>query len=299
MDAQETVKVALEGLDEMNQMENVSESLISLMDMDDDQFNLIAPGILQSFQQAINNPNDQLTLVQVLNAQGLKAEDLTSEFLELQELVRNMDLSAEKRSFLVELFASIITAINETEGISKKMVPIAIELCHENAKIPQYAHITDSGADVFALDEIIVHPGETVLVPTGLKIAPPPGYEVQVRAKSGRALKTKLRIGNAIGTIDQGYRDEIKIILENIEPKIKDITIDEDGKVTSIEYGQDYIIGKGEKFCQLILSEVPKMSFYRIDSVSEIGEDRGGGFGSCGADISSYWRLMSLSPWCF
>lgn len=77
-----------------------------------------------------------------------------------------------------------------------------------------------------------------------------------------------------------GYRDEIKIILENIEPKIKDITIDEDGKITSIEYGQDYIIGKGEKFCQLILSEVPKMSFYRVDSVNGIGEDRGGGFGS-------------------
>jgi dUTPase len=82
---------------------------------------------------------------------------------------------------------------------------------------------------------------------------------------------------------DSGYRDEIKVIIENVEPPIRDITIDDDGKVTSILYGSDYFIGKGEKFCQLVLSEVPKIAFYRVESIKDIDDiDRGGGFGSSG-----------------
>ena len=161
-------------------------------------------------------------------------------------------------------------------------VPVAIELCHPDAKIPQYAHISDSGVDVYALDDITIHPGETALVPTGIKVAHPAGYELQVRPKSGRALKTKLRVANTPGTIDQGYRDEIKVIIENVEPPIKDITV-EDGKVTSILYGGDFTIGKGEKFCQLVLAEVPKIAFFRVDNVLEVDkENREGGFGSTG-----------------
>ena len=133
------------------------------------------------------------------------------------------------------------------------------------------------------MDDITVKPGETVFVPTGIKVALPAGYELQVRPKSGRALKTKLRIANTPGTIDQAYRDEIKIIVENIESRIKDITVDEEGKVTSILYGGDFTIGKGEKFCQLVLAEVPKIAFYRVDKVTDVDtENRGGGFGSSG-----------------
>ena len=140
--------------------------------------------------------------------------------------------------------------------------------------------------DVYALDDYTINPGETQLIPTGIKLALPPGYEIQVRPKSGRALKTKLRVANTPGTVDAGYRDEIKVIIENIEPPIKDISyeFDENGKpiITSILHGSSYTIGKGEKFCQLVLMEVPKAAFYRVEKVSEIGEDRGGGFGSTG-----------------
>ena len=92
-----------------------------------------------------------------------------------------------------------------------------------------------------------------------------------------------MRVANTPGTIDQGYRDEVKVIIENVDAPIKDITVDEEGKVTSILYGSDFTIGKGEKFCQLVLCEVPKMSFYPVSNVMEIDEeDRGGGFGSSG-----------------
>lgn len=257
-------------------------SLVKLLALPDDQFEMLAPGVLQAYQQTLNNSNAKLNLTQTLNAEGYKAEDLLNVFHDLTEELDKSTLPVMKRDFFKDILATFVGAINDTEGIAKRFVPVAIELCHENAKIPQYAHISDSGADVYALEDITIHPGETVLVPTGIKVALQPGYEIQVRPKSGRALKTKLRVANTPGTIDQEYRDEIKVIIENIEPPIKDITI-EDGKVTSVLYGSDFFIGKGEKFCQLVLSEVPKMSFYRVENVKSIdNNDRNGGFGSTG-----------------
>jgi dUTP pyrophosphatase len=149
--------------------------------------------------------------------------------------------------------------------------------------MPEYAHLTDSGMDVFALEDITIAPGETKLVPTGIKVAIPAGYELQVRPKSGRCLKTKLRVANTPGTIDAGYRDEIGVIIDNIEPFIKYADIDENGRLYNVEFGSSYTIGKGEKFAQLVLCEVPKAIFYQVEHVSDITNDgRSGGFGSTG-----------------
>lgn len=261
----------------------VLDAIGSVLSLDEDQFSIIAPGIMQSFSQSVNNPNDKIALVQAINASGMRSEDLSGSFDGICEEIEKLDISTQKRDFLKNIISTIVNAVNDTEGIAKRNVQVAIELCHPNAKIPQYAHISDSGVDVYALDDITVKPGETVLVPTGIKVALPAGYELQVRPKSGRALKTKLRVANTPGTIDQQYRDEIKVIIENIDSPIKDITLDEEGKVTSILYGSSFTIGKGEKFCQLVLAEVPKIAFYRVESVLEIDkEDRGGGFGSSG-----------------
>lgn len=261
------------------------QEFFTLLSMTDENFKLLAPGILQSYQQIVNNPNDKLALAQTLNATGIFAEDLVENFMTLNDEIDKVeDLSQEKKDFLKQMVATLINTVQETEGIAKRIIEIPIELCHPDAKIPQYAHESDSGLDIFAIEDITIHPGETKLIPTGIKIALPPGYELQVRPKSGRALKTKLRVANTPGTIDAGYRDEIGIIIENVEPPIKDITyeFDQYGKplITSILHGSDYFISKGEKFAQLVLSEVPKVAFFRVDSVGEIGENRGGGFGS-------------------
>lgn len=263
------------------------DALTSLFNMDDEKFALISPGILQSFQQSVNNPNDKLGLVQALNANGATAEDLVTSFNTIADTIDSIEeISQIKRDFLKSLLATLTNTVNETEGIAKRLVQIPVELCHPDAKIPQYANTSDSGMDVYALDDYTIAPGETKLIPTGIKLALPPGYEIQVRPKSGRALKTKLRIANTPGTVDAGYRDEIKVIVENIEPPIKDIEYDFDDNGTpiikSILHGAAYTIGKGEKFCQLVLMEVPKAALYRVEQVGEIGENRGGGFGSTG-----------------
>ena len=263
--------------------DDLVDLLLNALHLDEDQFGIVAPGLLISFQQLANNANEKLSLMQELNATGFKAEDLIEDMMLTFQKIDEMDVSEQKRSFLKEILATYVNMINDTQGIAKRNITVAIELCHEDAKVPQYAHLSDSGADVYALEDITVHPGETVLVPTGFKVALPPGFELQVRPKSGRALKTKLRVANTPGTIDQGYRDEVKVIIENVEPPIKDITVDEDGKVTSILYGSDFTIGKGEKFCQLVLSEVPKIVFYEVSNIGEVDEEnRQGGFGSTG-----------------
>ena len=262
----------------------------SIMEMKDEDVSVLGPGIIQSFQQSLNNPNDRIILTQALNASGGKAEDLILEFSKLAEEIDNWNIiSQTKKDFIKELIGSLVNTISETEGISKRLIQIPIELCHEDAKIPQYANVSDSGMDVFALNDYTINPGETQLIPTGIKLAIPPGYEIQVRPKSGRALKTKLRVANTPGTVDAGYRDEIKVIVENVEPPIKDIQYHYDDSIyppkmiiDSILHGSSFTIGKGEKFCQLVLMEVPKAALYRVEKVAEIGENRGGGFGSTG-----------------
>lgn len=281
-DISATLEQALEDSGE-GESADMTRSLMALLSMPDDQFDMMAPGVLEAYSRSVNNPNDRIMLVQALNATGYSADDLTDSIVEITETIDKLELPVAKKDFLKQLIGTLTNAVNETEGISKRYISVPIELCNENAVIPQYAHVSDSGVDVYALEDITVHPGETVLVPTGIKVALPPGYELQVRPKSGRALKTKLRVANTPGTIDSGYRDEIKVIIENVEPPIKDLTVDDEGRVTSVLYGSDFFIGKGEKFCQLVLSEVPKIAFYRVENIAEVDDiDRGGGFGSTG-----------------
>lgn len=265
----------------------MATALSNLLMMEDEGFDAIAPIVYDNFVKSLNKPNEKLELVRSLNASGYKAEDVTTMFLNLVEDFKTIDtLSQKKKDFMSALVLAINNAVIETEGIAKRIIQVPIEKCHEDAIIPEYAHETDSGMDVYALDDYTIAPGETKLIPTGIKMAIPLGYEIQVRPKSGRALKTKLRVANTPGTIDSGYRDEICVIIENVESPIRDLSyhFDEDGsiKIDSILHGQNHYIHKGEKFAQLVLVEVAKASLQVIDSIANIGENRGGGFGSSG-----------------
>jgi dUTP pyrophosphatase len=221
-----------------------------------------------------------------MNLTGLKAENVREQYEAIYEEIDSQMgdvLSHQKRDFLKQMLGITYNALAEAEGVAKKNILIPLEFCHTDAKIPAYAHLTDSGMDVYALEDITIAPGETKLVPIGIKVAIPAGYELQVRPKSGRCLKTKLRVANTPGTIDAGYRDEIAVIIDNIEPFIKSAEMDENGRLYNVQFGSSYTIGKGEKFAQLVLAEVPKAIFYEVEKVADIANDgRNGGFGSSG-----------------
>lgn len=164
-----------------------------------------------------------------------------------------------------------------------KEVEVAVEICREGVTLPKYANMWDAGMDVCAAEDVIIRPGETVIVPTGLKFAIPEGYEIQVRPRSGISLRTPLRISNSPGTIDSGYRDELGIIVTNTS----ELNTAEDNDIchTPDSAGNKkgtYRIRKGDRIAQLVLQETPRMKLKVVKSVSELGINRGGGFGSTG-----------------
>lgn len=286
---QERFANMIKSIDKFNPDSEEFSPLGALLTMNDDDFPMFSEIFLQEYEKALQSSNDGFTMAQALNSQGIKVEDLASGFQEIiTELVNNPipGISPQKVEFLKRVFMLMINAISETEGVGKKVIQIPIELCHPDAKIPAYAKVGDAGLDVFAVEDIEIRPGETALIPTGIKVAIPYGYELQVRPKSGRALKTKLRVANAPGTIDSGYRDEVKVIIENMEAPIQDITykFDDNGRpiITSILHGKTEYIHKGEKFAQLVLNEIPIANFIETTNIGEIEGNRGGGFGSTG-----------------
>ena len=133
-----------------------------------------------------------------------------------------------------------------------------------NIKTPVYASNNDAGVDIRASKKIKIKPNETEIIPTGIKLAIPNGFEIQIRPRSGLSAKTSLRIANSPGTIDSGYRDEIGIIVDNISNE------------------DEFIIEKGDRIAQMVLSKIYKMKFLEIDDVKKKGENRGGGFGHSG-----------------
>jgi len=164
--------------------------------------------------------------------------------------------------------------------------------------IPVYARKGDAGIDICADKDVTLAPGEQAIIPTGIKVAIPEGYEIQIRPRSGISAKTKLRVANAPGTIDSGYRGEIGVIMENtskdyiwngntIAPLIQTAEtslsvngVNELGE--KVPAGGYYNIKKGDRIAQMVLVKYETADFEQVASVAEIGEDRGGGFGSTG-----------------
>ena len=133
--------------------------------------------------------------------------------------------------------------------------------------LPAYETIGSAGMDVRAMlaDSVVLKPGERVIIPTGLYVEIPVGYEIQVRPRSGLAFKKGVTVLNTPGTIDSDYRNQIGVILINLG-------------------AEDFTIEPGDRIAQLVLNQVPQINWVSVNSVEELSStDRGlGGFGSTG-----------------
>jgi dUTP pyrophosphatase len=140
---------------------------------------------------------------------------------------------------------------------------IKIKRLRDDAFLPEYAHgpLEDSGMDLRAVEDAVLAPGATVLVSTGIAIELPPGYEAQIRPRSGLALRHAITLPNAPATIDPGYRGEIRVILLNL------------GR-------EPYQVRRGDRIAQLVVARYEAVEWEQ----GELGETtRGdGGFGSSG-----------------
>ena len=277
----EKVNPALGGFDEM----------AALLSLPDEQFILISPVFLNELEKSFNNIDDKLFLAQAMNAAGTKVEDMQEAYTKLIDSIdTNFGeiLTTPKRDFLKRLLSITYNSVADVQGVTKRIVQVPIELTSENAKIPKYAHLGDGAVDLYSPADYTINPGETVIIPCDIKVALPYGYAFLIHPRSGTSAKTKLRVANSIGLVDSQYKGVIGVIVENIEPPIKDITyeFDDNGRpiLTSVLHGQSYTISKGERFAQMRLVEVPTANFFQVESVEGIGDDRGGGFGSSGTN---------------
>ena len=186
--------------------------------------------------------------------------------------------------------------------------------------IPVTASAGSAGFDLRSRSSLVIEPGETVLIPNGIRFAMPEGIEAQVRPRSGLSLRTSLRIPNAPGTIDSDFRDEVCIIAENTNSlyfdgsillKDPDLAEKMHQEYTPIHFSEYFrrktghylafgvsdhtlyldkaghpvgsiYIEAGERIAQVIFAKVIHPEFKQVDKVADIGRNRGGGFGSSG-----------------
>lgn len=261
-----------------------TEIIGTILDLSEEDFEAIKSEMLEIFIASLDDQSIERELRSIIITEKLNSDSIKKEFEEALKIIEDIkELSPSKKYFIKTIFTMTAGKLQEMVDSNNKLIHIPCEL-EEDVQIPTYAHRTDAGLDIYAREEITINPGETKIIGTGIKVAIPEGYAILIQPRSGQSAKTKLRIANTPGLIDSGYRDEIGVIIENIEPPFKDIDydMDEEGEIhiNSIVHGQAYTIVEGQRFAQMRLVQVPKADFIAVESVGEIGEDRGGGFGS-------------------
>ncbi len=139
---------------------------------------------------------------------------------------------------------------------------LKIKKINEKAVIPNYAHEGDAGLDLYAVEKLVLNPGERGLVHTGIQIELPKNTEAQIRPRSGLALKNGITTLNSPGTIDEGYRGEIGVII--------------------INHGQEtFVVEEGMKIAQMIVKPVYRVNVVETEELSD-SERKANGFGSSG-----------------
>ena len=144
------------------------------------------------------------------------------------------------------------------------MVKILVKKFNKNIKLPTYKTSGSSGMDLVAYikNKITINPGKTAMIPTGIAVAIPKNYEIQIRPRSGLAAKKGISVLNTPGTVDSDYRGEIKIILINLSKK-------------------SFVIKSGDRIAQMILCPVVKAKFKEVKNLPKTTRNKGG-FGSTG-----------------
>ena len=144
------------------------------------------------------------------------------------------------------------------------MVKILVKKFDKHIKLPVYKTSGSSGMDLMAYirNKIIVNPGKTVIIPTGIAVAIPKNYEIQIRPRSGLAANKGISVLNTPGTVDSDYRGEIKVILINLGKK-------------------SFGVKSGDRIAQMIVCPVSKAKFREVDQLPKTTRGKGG-FGSTG-----------------
>lgn len=264
-----------------------------LFALDDNDFEILRPLLQDTMIEAYNEPQTQMQLIQAFAQAGISVNDIVNNSDKIIERLfeeEKVELSESKKDFFKFMFASMSNAISTSTLNPAHTVEIPVEICRENAKLPTYTTNGSGAMDIYSPEEYTIECGQTIIIPIGIKVAIPHGYALLIQPRSGMSARMKVRIPNSPGLIDEDYHEEIGVIIENTDILVKDVDIDYvtnnlgTGTVptTVKEYGSPIIIGKGERFAQMRLVEVPRVKWREVGSLGTQIEDHGKGFGSTG-----------------
>jgi len=194
-------------------------------------------------------------------------KQISAEFEKLQKKY-GAELTDENSDIGESIFTETLRELQDElydESIKSKLL---IQRIHEDAILPSYAYPTDSGFDLCSVEEITIEPFGRALVPTGLRANIPQGFEIQIRPKSGLAIKEGITVLNTPGTVDQGYNGELKVIVFNTNNK-------------------SFTIKNKMKIAQAVLCPVASGRYVTIVEVDNVEETERGenGFGSTGLNL--------------
>lgn len=251
-----------EKLNQLQVEETVMDQFIQIFELPNEAFNQVYPKMKETIDKALSSQDIQKTILNQI--QFMPALDLEREkngFKELiDEINSDSDLSDNKKELLTSLIEKTSVLALELAQNPRERVEVKIQKINEDAVIPKYAHDSDAGADIYAIEDVTLKPHTTVVVKTGIKVAIPLGYMINIVPRSGLSAKTSLRIANTPGTIDANYRGEIGVIMENT------------GNLS-------VTINKGDRIAQMLIMPIPMIKWIESDELDET--DRGeGGFGS-------------------
>ncbi len=150
----------------------------------------------------------------------------------------------------------------ESYSTNIDMIKIKVKVLEEGISLPEYKTESSSGMDICSAVDLVIKKGSFSVIPTGIAVEIPPEYEIQIRPRSGLAMKHGIGVLNAPGTIDADYRGEIKVILFNFS----DV---------------DYKISKGDRIAQIVLSKIYKAKIIKAKKLSDTKRGKGG-FGHTG-----------------
>nr|WP_218842727.1 dUTP diphosphatase [Nocardioides marinus] len=142
-------------------------------------------------------------------------------------------------------------------------LPVPVVRLDPDLPLPGYAHPGDAGADLHTTVDVVLAPGERALVPTGIALALPEGYVGLVHPRSGLAARHGVSIVNTPGTVDAGYRGEVKVLLVNLDPR------------------EPVELRRGERIAQLVVQRVERAAFVEVDALPDSARGTGG-YGSTG-----------------
>lgn len=257
--------------------DQLQQILTMLIDCDDRLFAAAAPQMANSFSaaalQSTEARQSRKTQIDEFKAAGYTKQQVIEEMAGITESFRELldnlkeqvNSSQAKQQFIDKIYhyielnaAAILDEYNDDHPM------VQIELAHPNAKLPTYAHPGDQGADIYAIEDVVLPPHSYGnMIPTGLKMNIPQGWAIAIRPRSGLSHKTGLRISNAPATIDTNYRGPVNVLFDNVS-------------------AEEVKISKGDRIAQLILEKNYQASFTAVEKVDEDTERGENGFGSSG-----------------